>query len=337
MRPDRLVAPPAAVSPLTEAPTFSVVIPVFEGAETIAEAVESILDQEPPPAQLVVVDDGSRDRLRETLARFGDRIELVSGSHRGVAAARNAGWRRCGGDFVVFVDSDDLLLPGKMAALSYLARERPDLDLLATDMYFERNGQRTGRFGEANPFPTERQRETILERCFVVQPAFRVTALADIGGFDESLATGEDWDCLLRLILAGSTAGLYDQPLAVYRIHSGSLTDRRPDTFKDRVRILEKASRDRHLRPEERGALAHSLAVQRRRSAIAAAQAAVAGEGAHPRRLCLRVAATPGAGLRLRAWGLAAALLPARARPWLGRRSRRSSQLSRHLPGEPAE
>ena len=75
----------------------------------------------------------------------------------------------------------------------------------------------------------------MLERCFVVQPAFRRSRLAAIGGFDETLATGEDWDCVLRLVLDGSAAGLWDEPLAVYRIHGGSLDHSRPQTLRDRV------------------------------------------------------------------------------------------------------
>lgn len=326
-------APAGDFDPLPAPPTFAVVVPVFEGAATVTETIDSILAQEPPPAQLVVVDDGSRDGLGEVLAPYAKRIDLAVEPHRGVAAARNSGWRRCSADFVVFVDSDDVLLPGKIAALSRLGQARPDLDLLATDMYFEREGVRAGRFGEANPFPTERQRETILERCFIVQPAFRRSALERIRGFDESLTTGEDWDCVLRLILSGSSAGLFNTPLAVYRIHPGSLTDRRPETFGDRARIVAKAATGPDLRPSERRIALRSLSVQRRRAAVAAAQAAVAQRQPGARRLCLRLATTAGADISTRLWGLACAILPAALRPAAGRRSQGSSQLTRLLPG----
>jgi glycosyltransferase involved in cell wall biosynthesis len=328
-----LVPPPAgAVDPLPRPPTVSVVVPVFEGAETVGEAVESALAQEPPPLEVIVSDDGSSDSLDHALAPYGDRVTIVRRPHRGVAAARNAGWRAASGDFVLFSDADDILLEGKLAALGLLGRERPDLDLLCTDMYFEREGRRAGRFGEVNSFPVRDQRTTILERCFVVQPAFRRSRLLEIGGFDETLSTGEDWDGVLRLILDGSSAGLWDEPLAVYRINSGSLTHSRPQTLRDRVRLMEKALEHPGLRDEERPVLERSLLTQRRRARFASAQAAIAADEPDARRRCLELAATRGVGLRTRLYSLATALLPARLRAPLSRRLTRSSELSRSLP-----
>ena len=330
-------APVGNVEPLTHPPTFSVVLPVYQGAETIGEAIESVLAQEPPPLEVIVADDGSSDDLDRALAPFGDRVTIVRRPHRGVAAARNAGWRVAAGDFVLFWDADDVLLEGKLAALGRLGQERPDLDLLCTDLYFEREGRRTGRFGEVNPFPVHDQRTTVLERCFVVQPAFRRSRLSQIGGFDETLSTGEDWDCVLRLILDGSSAGLWDEPLAVYRINSGSLTHSRPQTLRDRVRLIEKALEHPGLRSEERPVLERSLLSQRRRARLAAAQAAIAADEPGARRRCLELASTRGIGLRTRLNSLAFALLPPRLRGPFGRNLTRSSELSRSLPsGRPA-
>jgi glycosyltransferase involved in cell wall biosynthesis len=325
-------APVGTVEPLTRPPTFSVVLPVYEGAETIGEAIESVLAQEPPPLEVIVADDGSTDALDRALATFGERVKTVRRPHRGVAAARNAGWSAASGDFVLFWDADDVLLGGKLAALGRLGQARPDLDLLCTDMYFERDGRRAGRFGEVNPFPVRDQRETILERCFVVQPAFRRSRLAGIGGFDEAFSTGEDWDCVLRLILDGSSAGLWDEPLAVYRIHGGSLTHSRPQTLRDRVRLMEKALEHPGLRDEERAGLERSLLAQRGRARLAGAQAAIAAGAPDARRRCFALASTRGVGLPTRLYSLAFALSPPGLKAPLGRRLARSSELSRSLP-----
>jgi glycosyltransferase involved in cell wall biosynthesis len=325
-------APVETIEPLTRPPTFSVVLPVYQGAETIGEAIESVLAQEPPPLEAIVADDGSTDELDRALAPYGERVTLVRHPHRGVAAARNAGWKAASGDFVLFWDADDVLLAGKLAALGRLGRERPDLDLLCTDLYFEREGRRAGRFGEVNPFPAQDQRATILERCFVVQPAFRRSRLAQIDGFDESLSTGEDWDCVLRLILDGSTAGLWDEPLGVYRINSGSLTHSRPQTLRDRERLMQKALGNPGLRDEERPVLERSLLTQRRRALLAAAQAAIVTGEPGVRRRCLELARSRGIDLRIRVDSLAFALLPSKLRAPFGRRVTRSSELSRSLP-----
>jgi GT2 family glycosyltransferase len=324
--------PTAPVEPAAEPPRISVVVPTFEAASTVAEAVESVLDQSPPPHEVIVSDDGSRDGAEAALAQYGNRITFLRGTHRGVAAARNAGWRAASGDFVLYADADDIVLPGKIAALQLLGRERPDLDLLATDMYFEQNGRRTGRFGQVNPFPLTDQRATVLERCFAVQPAIRRSRLQEVGGFDESLQSAVDWDCILRLVLAGSAVGLFDAPLAVYRIHGDSLTGARTQSLSNRVRLLEKASTNPDLRPQERPTLERSLVAHRQRAHLAEAQAAVAAGRRDARRLCLRLSFSPGTPARVRLWGLAVALLPGRLRGWASRRLAAPSQLSRSLP-----
>jgi GT2 family glycosyltransferase len=324
--------PVGEIEPLSRPPTFSVVLPVYQGAGTIGEAIRSVLAQEPPPLEVIVADDGSTDALERALAPFGNQVKSIHLPHRGVAAARNAGWQAASGDFVLFWDADDVLLPGKLAALGQLGQGRPDLDLLCTDLYFERDGRRAGRFGEFNPFPQRDQRATILERCFVIQPAFRRSRLVEIGGFDESLATGEDWDCVLRLILDGSAAGLWDEPLGVYRIQDSSLTDFRPQTLRDRARLLEKALRQPGLRDEERPALERSLAAHRGRARLAVAQNAIGTDAPDARRRSLELASTRGIGVKIRLYSLAFAFAPAKLQQPIARRLTLSSQLSRSVP-----
>jgi len=322
---------------MSEGPSISVVIPAYEAAGTIAETVESALSQDPPPHQVIVADDGSGDALEQALEPFEDRIDLLRLPHAGVSPARNAACRHASGDFVLFLDADDLLLPGKLEALARLGRDRPGLDVLATDLWFEEDGRRSGRFGEANAFPAEGdQRRTILERCFVAQPAIRRSRLLALGGFDETLRTGEDWDCLLRLVLDGSLAGFDPAPLGVYRIHAGSLTSSRAGTFRDRARVLEKALANPDLRPQERPVAERMLARQRSRAALGEAQAAVAEGRPDARRRGLALARSSGAAPRDRLWGLALFLAPASLRPRLGRGLGATSQLSRRLPGTEA-
>ncbi|HEY0317897.1 MAG TPA: glycosyltransferase [Solirubrobacterales bacterium] len=325
--------PSSPVAPAAGPPTISVVIPVYQGADTIAEAIDSALSQHPPAHEVIVCDDGSTDALEQSLTRFAGKIGLVQQARTGVSAARNAACRQASGEFVLFLDADDVLLPGKLAALVQLGQRRPDLDILCTDIYFEREGQRAGRFGEANPFPWQEQRQVALERCFVAQPSVRRSRLLEVGGFDESLRTAEDWDCLLRLVLDGSMVGLHDEPLAVYRINAGSLTSSRADTFRDRARVLEKALANPALGPRERPVARRLLADQRARATLSETQAAVADHRADLRRRCLELALTSKAPLRSRLWALAIFASPGGLRPRLARRLNATSQLSRRLPG----
>src|SRR6059058_2829942 len=112
------------------APSFSIIIPVYEAAAFIADAVESALTQTPAPHEVIVCDDGSTDDLRGALAPYIGRINLLHKEHGGVAGTRNLAIRAATGAFVVVLDADNRLLPGYLQALSELAVARPDLDIL---------------------------------------------------------------------------------------------------------------------------------------------------------------------------------------------------------------
>ena len=328
-------APLVPVEPLATPPTFSIVIPAFRAADTIGETLASVVAQSSPAHELIVADDGSPDELEDVLRPFGSRVSLIRKPHGGVASARNAGLHASSADFVLFVDADDVLLPGKLEALGRLGQARPDLDLITTDVYFDVGGRRVGRFNEANPFPVHDQRVAILQRCFVGWPAARRSRLIAAGGFDESLHSAVDWDCWIRLVLDGAVAGLHDEPLSVYRLHPGSLTDARARALRDRLRALEKARAHPGLRAEERPVLEAALAKHRSRAVLAAAQEAVAGSRRDARRLCLEAALTPmiPVGSRLRA--LAASAAPVRVRGRLLGSPGGRSLLARAVPPDP--
>jgi hypothetical protein len=303
-----LVPPPAApVEPLPEPPKFSIVIPAYQAAGTIGGALDSALGQVHPAHEVIVVDDGSTDDLAAALVPYLERIKLVSKANGGVASARNAGIELASGDFMAVLDADDRFHPQRLGALAELAVARPDLDLITTDTRFIVDGQPKGTFREANPFAVEGQRSAIFESCFVGGwPAVRIERLRAIGGFDEGLRQGEDWDCWLRLILDGSKAGLVDRPYYDYVIRQGSLTSNREASLWARVALLEKAASNPALEPRDRPSLHGALAAHRARAVGAEVEAVLAGGGS--RRRLARLAGSPGIGARTRALlGLTAA------------------------------
>jgi glycosyltransferase involved in cell wall biosynthesis len=329
-------SPTGATSPAPP-PTFSILIPVYNAAATVGEAIESALGQTRPPHEVVVCDDGSTDDLDRALAPFLDRVLLVRQSNRGGAAALNAAAGRASGDFVALLDADDVYLPERLEALSELVVARPDLDILTTDAFYVSGGRVVGRFnGPANPFATDAQREAILERCFIIVPAVRRSRLLDEGGWDESLSIGYDWDCWLRLILGGSLAGSVDQPLVNYCLHDSSLSARRVESLQSRLTILERAVMHPRLTASERAVLEESLARHRRTALLAEAQEAIRGARPDARARSLAVAREQRFGRRTRFRALVLAHTPARLRrrllPLLGFGGRTER---RHVDGGP--
>jgi hypothetical protein len=322
--PRGLRAPPA-IGELEEGPppTFSIVIATHNAAGTIADAVESALAQTLPPLEVIVGDDGSTDQTAAALEPYRERIRYFRQEHRGVAATKNAALEIVRGDFFAVLDADDAYLPDRLEALAALSVARPDLDLLCTDLEYEVDGRSAGRFEATCPFDVADQRTAILERCFCAVPAMRRSTLLRVGGFDEAMRTGSDWECAIRLIHGGAAAGFVDEPLYRYRVHSGSLTADRLATLRERIEFLERVGRIQALHGHERSTLTRSVARQRTSLALAEAEVALRSRSRDARRQALATARTRTVPFRYRAAALAAALAPGAAARALERREAR--------------
>jgi glycosyltransferase involved in cell wall biosynthesis len=302
-----------------EPPTFSVVIPCYQGASTIGDAVASVLSQTSPPAGVFVCDDGSTDDLEGALAPYAHAVTLLRQEHRGVAAARNLGLRHATGEFVAICDADDLYLPALLEELTALAVTRPDLDILCCDGQLELEGQPLGR-GRPDPgtFVVDDQRIGILRENFIPgRSAFRRRRLLDAGGYDEALECAEDWDAWVRLILAGSRAGYVDAALARTRIRAGSLSASPRRLWSAQVVVLDKALRRDDLVEEERAVARSHLGALRRAIRLAELRDAVAEGRPGLRRDAFRLALSRGFRAPTRLKATVAALSPRTARRFL--------------------
>lgn len=113
---------------------FSVVIPAYNAAATIAATLDSCLRQTCSPFEIIVVNDGSTDRTSQVLAAFTSNIILISlGENKGVSYARNAGWAAASGDYILFLDSDDLFHPQKLEILDGILAKKPEIQFLYHD------------------------------------------------------------------------------------------------------------------------------------------------------------------------------------------------------------
>jgi glycosyltransferase involved in cell wall biosynthesis len=308
------VVAPAPARPVEAAPvpTFSVIVAAFQAAETIGEAVESALAQTLPPHEIIVCDDGSTDDVAGALAPFAERVRLLRQEHRGPGAAKQTASEAASGEFVVVLDADDTFHPRRLEALGEAAAARPDLDLITTDALCEVDGTVVQRcYGNPSEFVTKDQRRAILERNFIMgAAAIRRARLLEVGGFDATLGRLDDWDCWIRVLLAGSFAGLVNEPLYRYRVRHGSLSfDRTADLWEE-VRMLERAGANPHLRPDERPLLGRSLRVARNSALSAEAEEAVRHDRPGRRRLLASLAMARRTPARRRLLALAAVVAP---------------------------
>lgn len=246
-------------------PTLSVMITYYRGQQVVADAVRSVLEQTVRPHEIVICDDGSPDDLDAGLGALRDEVKIVRKENGGTGSALNAAAGAASGDYVVQLDVDDTFLPGRIEAISAVLAARPDVDIVSSDAVIEQEGVRVTTMAQINPYPKADQRRAMLTTCTFLWPAVRRSLVLDAGGWDESFEAIEDWDCWLRLVLAGAVVAYIHEPLYRWRLTPGSRSSSsRVLHVEDQVHLTEKALAESPLDAGERG-LAESLLADRRR------------------------------------------------------------------------
>jgi glycosyltransferase involved in cell wall biosynthesis len=196
----------------------SVIIPTFNRRALVREAVASACAQRGSAPEVIVVDDGSTDGTSAALTQeFGKGIRIIRTENRGVAAARNLGVRESRGGLIAFLDSDDLWLPGKLAAQVARFAAHPETQICQTEEIWMRNGVRVNACKHHRK-PSGDIFEPSLRLCLVSPSAviLRRALFERAGGFDETLLVCEDYDLWLR-IARDTPVWLIDRPLVTKR------------------------------------------------------------------------------------------------------------------------
>jgi glycosyltransferase involved in cell wall biosynthesis len=203
-------------------PRVSVIVPVYNGAKTIREAIQSALQQTFSDFELVVINDGSDDSTLSILDDFRDpRIRVQSYSNAGLEISRNRGLNSTTGEIVAFLDADDVWLPEKLRLQVAALDEHPEAALAyAWSDYIDAAGRliHPGRHSSDSGWVLD---SLMVNGNFVgpgSNPAIRRDAIAECGWFDESLGAAGDWDMCLRLA-ARYPVAVVKEPLVLYRIH----------------------------------------------------------------------------------------------------------------------
>ena len=222
---------------------YSVVIPAWNAADTLAETLASVLAQSLPPTEVIVVDDGSTDGTADIAAGFGAAVRVIRQDNRGVGAATNAGLAACGSPLVALVDSDDLWLPDKAAVqFDHLAR-LPALAISCTALRLFRTDAAGAR--ALGPVKSGLLRSTMM---------FPLTVFAHVGPlFEPPGGRGDMVDWLARAREQGVVIEELPEPLTLRRVRPGSLSSGR-DVALDRGYLL--AARRAMLRARQDGGAA---------------------------------------------------------------------------------
>ena len=208
---------------------ITVLIPVRNGENFLAEALKSVFAQTHPAAAVLVIDDGSTDGTVALARSFGDRIRVLHQDHQGIAAARNAGLTHATTPWVALLDHDDIWKPFHLEATVAAMKRRPDADVIYGTARRIITDAHTGSFASADllPFPAEEDvPRLLLERCaFLTTTAtIRGAAARAVNGFDHLYINLQDWDLWVRMLRNGSTFASIGKPTALYRIHQTSQT-----------------------------------------------------------------------------------------------------------------
>lgn len=232
-------------------PLVSVVIPAYNHEAYVQQAIESVLAQDYREIELIVVDDGSRDRTWEQICELRNRttrpFKAIRQENAGVSKTLNRGIAESSGAFIGLLASDDYYLPGKISRqVALLANGGPDVALVhASALLDYQNGLALEDMtGSRTPARGRCFHELLMQEVRIIPPTvlFRRTAFDAIGGFDEALA-GEDLDFYLRLTAAGYLVEYDSEPLVVKRVTAGSLGSRLRDLVFVGEQIIEKHRR----------------------------------------------------------------------------------------------
>ena len=250
-------------------PLLSVIIPTRNRAALVGEAIDSALAQDPEKVEVIVVDDGSTDETARLLQQtYGSRIHLLSlPERRGAGAARNAGIRVASGEFLAFLDDDDLWLPGKLAAELSVFERFPASEVVVSDSvvfvqgqiagksFLDRNGVLTATRGEAswandcNWLWTNSLNGVAI--CSITMRASVLTRIKE-PWFAEDLVSCEDWELEMRIYHSCRVAVLPRVLAWVRRLDDGVRVGRTPPgkpptrdeqmaMLRDRLKVMERS------------------------------------------------------------------------------------------------
>jgi glycosyltransferase involved in cell wall biosynthesis len=239
-------------------PAVSVIIPSYNTAHLIGEALDSVFAQTFTDFEVVVVNDGSPDtpELERVLEPYRDRIVYVVQENRGLAGARNTAIRHARADLLALLDSDDAFEPDYLAVQLQILRENPGIDVVCPSTRIIGDVAEAGRFSyELSPSEGEVTFEGLVTQRYSVSgmALVRREVVERAGMYDESLRSSEDFDMWLRILRRGGRILSHHRVVGRYRRRAGSLSSDPIWMCHHILKVLDKLLDAKDLSPRERG------------------------------------------------------------------------------------
>lgn len=236
-------------------PVVSAIIPAYEAAEFIAEALDSVFAQTFTGYEVIVVNDGSRDTdaLERVLEPYRKRIIYIRQENRGPGGARNTGILKARGEYLAFLDSDDAWLPCYLAEQIRILRADPNPDLIYSDaLLFGQSVPAGQTFMQTAPsHGTVTVESLVRSQCSVITSGTvaRRQSVIDAGLFDESFMRSEDFDLWLRMADCGYRLSYHKKVIARHRMRAGSLNTDLDQMLLSQIRVLTEFADARSFPP----------------------------------------------------------------------------------------
>lgn len=227
-------------------PLASVIIPNYNHARYLPDAIESILRQDYPTVEIIVVDDGSSDNSREVVAPYGERVRYIWQENQGLSAARNTGIKAALGEFIGLLDADDMFESTFLSTMITTLEAHPTACGVFCGYQFVDENNRLLPQIEVHTIPDIGLYKALLDGNFLVPESMflRRSCYAEAGDFDTSLTACEDWDMWLRVSKRRQIVAA-PHILTRHRVLPGSMSTDPQKMLDNRLAVLKK-----HLGPQ---------------------------------------------------------------------------------------
>lgn len=222
---------------------ISIIIPVYNSEKTILETIKSVLNQTINDFEIIVIDDGSKDKTLEVISKISDpRIQVFSYPNAGVSTSRNRGWEQAKGEFIAFLDHDDLWSPEKLKSQLQALQEHPDAALAYSWTDHCDDSGKVITMGRHLSWTGDVYSKLLVDNFLdtASNPLIRKVALDEVGGFDPSIDSSGEWDLWLRLAVKYPFVAVPESQV-FHRISSTAMSAQIESHKRECLEVVERA------------------------------------------------------------------------------------------------